>query len=85
MAGVSFLHQFQRLRTTSWLNPEQVDSNSEGLCYLNANSDIFITRQYQGIAYGLISCQINQVSHDQGIDTLLLAFAVDRPETEFGI
>ncbi len=85
MAGVSFLHQFQRLRTASWLNPEQVDSNSEGLRYLNANSDIFITRQYQSIADGLIPCQINQISHNQGIHTLLFAFAVYRPEAEFGI
>ena len=85
MTGVNLLHQVRRLGATSRFDSKQVDSYAKGLRYLNTDSNIFITRQYQGIAYGMIPCQINKVSHNQGIDTLLFPFAVDRPEAEFGI
>ena len=85
MTCISLLHQIWRLRTASWFDSKQVEPNAKGLCYLDANSDIFITRQYEGIAYCVVPCQIDKVSDNQRVYALLRAFTVYRPKAEFGI
>ena len=85
MVRIRLLYQVWRLRSPRWFDSKKMNSDSECLCDLNTDPYVFIARQYQGIANCLVSCQLDEISYDQRIYTLLLALTVHHPEAELDV
>ena len=64
---------------------QQVNMDSETLCDLDCDPHVRIGGYEGGIADGLITSKVDEVSYQKGVDLFLLADAVDRTESELHV
>ena len=82
MSSIGFLEKGNRLTATCGLDAEQVDSNAVLLRLLDPHSEVFVTGKQHTLRHGPVTGERDHVSHDERIDTLLLALRVHEAESD---
>ncbi len=85
MRRIRLLQQEERLAPTTWLDSDQVDTNTELLRLLNPDTKVLVPRNEDRIADRAVPGKRDHVGDDQRINALLLADAVHEPQPNFHV
>lgn len=62
-----------------------MDPDSKLLRDLNADANVFVTRKQHGVGNCVISCQIDEISDYQRINTFLLTRCIYEAQSQFDV
>ncbi len=83
--GVSLVDKLNRLASTTWIDSDKMDPDAIILGYLDAYAHVLVPGKKQGITNRLLTGEFDEIRHNEGIDTLLLACRVDETQTHLDV
>ena len=83
--SVSLVDKLNRLTPATWIDSDKMDPYAIILGYLDAYAHVLVPGKKQGITNRLLTGEFDEIRHNEGIDTLLLARRVDETQTHLDI